>query len=70
MERVLELEFVTSKCRVGWNELTVEEIKGLQVLQEERDLLQRENMERDREQMETDFQTRTQQPPVKSMDEI
>lgn len=47
-ERVLELEFDCANFAVPWNEVTAEEVKGLQVLKEERDRYQREQMEQDR----------------------
>jgi predicted RNA-binding Zn-ribbon protein involved in translation (DUF1610 family) len=41
-ERVLELEFDCAHFAVPWNEVTAEEVKGLQALKEERDRYQRE----------------------------
>lgn len=48
MERILELEFDTAHFSVPWNEVTAEEVKGLQVMKEERDRYQREVAERSR----------------------
>jgi predicted RNA-binding Zn-ribbon protein involved in translation (DUF1610 family) len=41
-ERVLELEFDCLHFAVPWNDVTAEEVKGLQVLKEERDRYQRD----------------------------
>ena len=41
-ERVLELEFDCAHFAVPWDEVTAEEVKGLQVLQDERERYQRE----------------------------
>ena len=41
-ERVLELEFDCAHFAVPWHEITAEEVKGLQVLKDERDRYQRE----------------------------
>ena len=46
-ERVLELEFDTANFAVPWSEVTAEEVKGLQVLKDERDRYQRELQKRD-----------------------
>jgi hypothetical protein len=41
-ERVLELEFACTNFAVPWSEITAEEVKGLQVIKEERERYQRE----------------------------
>ena len=41
-ERVLELEFDCAHFAVPWHEITAEEVKGLQVLKDERDRYQRD----------------------------
>lgn len=37
LERVLELDFVAERFKVGWDEVTAEEVNGLQILKQERD---------------------------------
>lgn len=54
LERILELDFVVSKLSVPWNALTIDEVKGLQILTEERNLLQQERMDRDRADQEAE----------------
>ena len=46
LERILELEFDTAHFSIPWHEVTSEEVKGLQILKEERDRYQREVAER------------------------
>jgi hypothetical protein len=41
-ERVLELEFNCEHFSVPWSDVSAEEVKGLQVLKEERDRYRRE----------------------------
>jgi predicted RNA-binding Zn-ribbon protein involved in translation (DUF1610 family) len=41
-ERVLELEFDTAHFSIPWSDVTAEEVRGLQVLKDERDRYQRE----------------------------
>ena len=53
MSRLLELDFMADRFRIGWGEVTAEEVRGLQVLKEERDRFQRESKEEEnRRQME------------------
>jgi predicted RNA-binding Zn-ribbon protein involved in translation (DUF1610 family) len=48
-ERVLELEFDSTNFSVPWADVTAEEVKGLQILKDERDKYQRERAKRDEE---------------------
>lgn len=48
-ERVLELEFACENFEVPWGEVTAEEVKGLQILRDERSKYQRELDERRRD---------------------
>ncbi len=48
-ERVLELEFDIEHLAVPWSEVTAEEVKGLQILKEERNRAVREQQKRDEE---------------------
>jgi hypothetical protein len=41
-ERVLELEFDAANFSVPWSDITVEEVRGLQILKEERERYKRE----------------------------
>jgi hypothetical protein len=41
-ERILELEFDCTTFAVPWSDVTAEEVRGLQVLQEERERYRRE----------------------------
>ncbi len=41
-ERLLELEFATKHCGVAWTDVTAEEIRGLQILNEERERFHRD----------------------------
>ncbi len=41
-ERVLELEFDAAHFSIPWSDVTAEEVRGLQILKEERDRYQRE----------------------------
>ena len=45
-ERLLELEFDAHHFSIPWTEVTVEEVKGLQILKEERERYQREQMKK------------------------
>ena len=45
-ERVLELEFDAAHFSIPWSDVTAEEVRGLQILKEERDRYQREQMKR------------------------
>ena len=45
-ERVLELEFACDNFSVPWADVTAEEVKGLQILKDERDRFQRERNKR------------------------
>ncbi|MGD0497533.1 MAG: hypothetical protein ABSC23_03755 [Bryobacteraceae bacterium] len=47
-ERVLELEFDVEHFAVSWGEITAEEVRGLQVIKEERDRFKREQADSDR----------------------
>lgn len=51
LERVLELDFVTSAFEVPWDEITAEEVRGLQILREERDKYREEVRQRDAERV-------------------
>ncbi len=44
-ERIVELEFDVAHFHVPWHEVTAEEVRGLQILKEERDRLQREQQQ-------------------------
>ena len=44
-ERLLELEFDTKHFSVPWSDVTVEEQRGLQLLEEERDKYRRQQSE-------------------------
>jgi predicted RNA-binding Zn-ribbon protein involved in translation (DUF1610 family) len=48
-ERVLELEFDTKNFSVPWSDVTAEEVKGLQILKDERDRYQRERAKEEEE---------------------
>jgi hypothetical protein len=50
MGRVLEMDFIADRFRVGWDEVSVEDVRGLQVLKQERDRWEKE--ERDRMERE------------------
>lgn len=45
-ERVLELEFACANFAVPWSEISAEEVKGLQVIKEERDRYQRDQQKK------------------------
>ena len=45
-DRVLELEFDVAHFAVPWDQVTAEEVKGLQALKDERDRYQRELQQR------------------------
>jgi hypothetical protein len=45
---VLELEFDAAHFSIPWSDVTAEEVRGLQILKEERDRWQREQMEKQR----------------------
>lgn len=47
-ERLLELEFDAAHFSIPWNDVTAEEVRGLQILKEERDRYQREQLEKQR----------------------
>jgi len=47
-ERLLELEFDAAHFSIPWSDVTAEEVRGLQILKEERDRWQREQMEKQR----------------------
>ncbi len=47
-ERLLELEFDAAHFSIPWSDVTAEEVRGLQILKEERDRYQREQMEKQR----------------------
>lgn len=50
MGRVLEMDFIADRFRVGWDEVSVEDVRGLQVLKQERDRWEKEKRDRmDRE---------------------
>jgi hypothetical protein len=42
MARLLRLDFVTERLRVGWDEISAEDVRGLDVLKQERDRRTRE----------------------------
>lgn len=46
-ERVLELEFDATNFSIPWHEVTAEEVKGLQILKDERERYNRESIKRD-----------------------
>jgi predicted RNA-binding Zn-ribbon protein involved in translation (DUF1610 family) len=45
-ERVLELEFDAAHFSIPWSDITAEEVRGLQILKEERDRYHREQMQK------------------------
>ena len=45
-ERVLELEFDAAHFAIPWSDVTAEEVRGLQILKEERDRYQREQAQK------------------------
>jgi len=45
-ERVLELEFDAAHFSIPWSDVTAEEVRGLQILKEERERYQREQMQK------------------------
>jgi hypothetical protein len=45
-ERLLELEFDAQHFSIPWTDVTAEEVKGLQILKEERERYQREQMKK------------------------
>ena len=45
-ERLLELEFDAAHFSIPWTDVTAEEVRGLQVLKEERDRYQREQAQK------------------------
>jgi predicted RNA-binding Zn-ribbon protein involved in translation (DUF1610 family) len=45
-ERVLELEFDAVHFSIPWSDVTAEEVRGLQILKEERDRYQREQLQK------------------------
>ncbi len=47
-ERLLELEFDAAHFSIPWSDVTAEEVRGLQILKEERDRYQREQLEKQR----------------------
>ncbi len=47
-ERLLELEFDAAHFSIPWSDVTAEEVRGLQILKEERGRYQREQMEKQR----------------------
>ncbi len=44
-ERLLELEFDAAHFSIPWSDVTAEEVRGLQILKEERNRYQREQMQ-------------------------
>jgi hypothetical protein len=42
MERILDLEFTLDHLSVRWDEVTAEEVKGIQILKDERESYKRE----------------------------
>ena len=45
-ERVLELEFDATHFAIPWSDVTAEEVRGLQILKEERDRYQRDQSQK------------------------
>jgi hypothetical protein len=45
-ERVLELEFDAAHFHIPWSDVTAEEVRGLQILKEERERFHREQAEK------------------------
>jgi len=45
-ERLLELEFDAAHFSIPWSDVTAEEVRGLQILKEERDRYQREQAQK------------------------
>jgi hypothetical protein len=45
-ERLLELEFDAAHFSIPWSDVTAEEVRGLQILKEERDRYQRERAQK------------------------
>jgi len=45
-ERLLELEFDATHFSIPWSDVTAEEVRGLQILKEERDRYQREQAQK------------------------
>jgi predicted RNA-binding Zn-ribbon protein involved in translation (DUF1610 family) len=45
-ERLLELEFDAAHFSIPWSDVTAEEVRGLQILKEERDRYQRERVQK------------------------
>jgi hypothetical protein len=45
-ERLLDLEFDASHFSIPWSDVTAEEVRGLQILREERDRYQREQAQK------------------------
>ena len=59
LDRVLELDFAMNNLAIPWSDVTVEEMRGVRVLREERDRYQRELQEEAlREQRLRVFQSR------------
>jgi predicted RNA-binding Zn-ribbon protein involved in translation (DUF1610 family) len=48
LDRLLELEFSAAHFDVPWTDVTAEEVRGLQILKDERDRYQREQAEKNR----------------------
>ena len=61
-ERVLELEFDCANFAVPWDQVTAEEVKGLQALKEERDRYQREMVEAERREQTFRIPTAIKRP--------
>jgi len=49
-ERVLELEFDAANFSIPWSDVTAEEVRGLQILKDERDRYQREQAQKPQSQ--------------------
>jgi hypothetical protein len=37
MNRLIDLDFMVERFRIGWDEISAEEVRGLQILTEERE---------------------------------